>query len=79
MVDLQEHRVEIEEMVDRVLVKMSSVRCDCHRLISRLDPVSDRVGRIMVDGNGLIVRSPRENSVSGRIGCSSSSGIRRGL
>ena len=36
-------------MVDRVLVEMSKVRCDCHRLISRLDPVSDRVGRIMVD------------------------------
>ena len=35
-------------MVDRVLVEMSKVRCDCHRLISRLDPVSDRV----IDNNG---------------------------
>ena len=49
MVGLQKHRVQIQQMVDGILIKMAEVRRYRNGLVSRLDPVCHRVCGIVVD------------------------------
>ena len=59
MVGLQKHRVQIQQMVDGILIKMAEVRRHRHGLVSRLDPVCHRVCSIVVDMEGLDCQIPQ--------------------
>ena len=59
MVGLQKHRVQIQQMVDGILIKMAEVRRYRNGLVSRLDPVCHRVCGIVVDVKWLDCQIPQ--------------------
>ena len=59
MVGLQKHRVQIQQMVDGILIKMAEVRRYRNGLVSRLDPVCHRVCGIVIDVKWLDCQIPQ--------------------